>query len=119
MQHIRHIFFDLDHTLWDFNKNSGLTFKKIFELNQLNVNLKDFLEVYEPINFKYWKLYREEKVTKSELRYSRLREAFDSVGCKVSDEMIYKLSVSYIEHLTTFSHLHDGAVDILQYLEVK
>ena len=65
---IKHVFFDLDHTLWDFDKNSGLTFEKIFKLNRLDIRLDEFLEVYEPINFKYWKLYREERVSKSALR---------------------------------------------------
>lgn len=61
IDNLSHIFFDLDHTLWDFDKNSGLTFEKIFLLNNIDTNLKEFLEVYEPINFQYWKLYREEK----------------------------------------------------------
>ena len=47
--HKKHIFFDLDHTLWDFDKNSALTFKKIFELNNLEIDLTEFLEVYVPI----------------------------------------------------------------------
>ena len=116
---IKHVFFDLDHTLWDFDKNSGLTFEKIFKLNTIEINLDDFLRVYEPINFKYWKLYREEKVTKSNLRYGRLRETFDKIGVKVEDEMIYHLSESYIDHLSTFNHLFDGTFEILNYLKDK
>jgi len=116
---IKHVFFDLDHTLWDFDKNSGLTFEKIFKLNTIEVNLDDFLRVYEPINFKYWKLYREEKVTKSNLRYGRLRETFDKIGVKVEDEMIYHLSESYIDYLSTFNHLFDGTFEILNYLKDK
>lgn len=50
---IKHVFFDLDHTLWDFDKNSTLTLQKIFELHNLEVNLSDFIVVYEPINLKY------------------------------------------------------------------
>ena len=64
----------MDHTLWDFDKNSGLTFEKIFKTNNIDIDLNDFLQVYEPINFEYWKLYREEKVTKSALRYGRLKK---------------------------------------------
>ena len=116
---IKHVFFDLDHTLWDFDKNSGLTFEKIFELNKIEVELAEFLPVYEPINLKYWKLYREEKVTKPALRYGRLREAFDEVGVKVEDDMIHHLSEAYIDHLTTFNHLFDGTFEILDYLKDK
>lgn len=116
---IKHVFFDLDHTLWDFDKNSGLTFEKIFKLNSLDVDLSAFLEVYEPINLKYWKLYREEKVTKPALRYGRLKDAFKAIGREVEDDMINHLSVAYIDYLTTFNHLFDGALDILNYLRNK
>jgi len=57
-QKIKHVFFDLDHTLWDFDKNSGLTFEKIFEINNLDIELNQFLNIYEPINLNYWKLYK-------------------------------------------------------------
>jgi putative hydrolase of the HAD superfamily len=116
---IKHVFFDLDHTLWDFDKNSGLTFEKIFKLNSLDVNLSAFLEVYEPINLQYWKLYREEKVTKSALRYGRLREAFNAINVEVEDDMINHLSVAYIDYLTTFNNLFEGTLEILNYLKDK
>ncbi|MBC3847618.1 noncanonical pyrimidine nucleotidase, YjjG family [Winogradskyella echinorum] len=118
-QHIKHVFFDLDHTLWDFDKNSGLTFEKIFKLNNIDIKLNDFLPVYEPINLNYWKLYREEKVTKSALRYGRLKEAFDEIGVRVEDQLINLLSVAYIEHLTSFNYLFDNTVEVLNYLNNK
>jgi putative hydrolase of the HAD superfamily len=113
---IKHIFFDLDHTLWDFDKNSRLTFERIFNLHGLPVELNTFIQVYEPINLNYWKLYREERVSKADLRYGRLREAFDTINVKVEDEMINKLSVSYIDYLTTFNHLFEGTREVLNYL---
>lgn len=116
---IKHVFFDLDHTLWDFDKNSGLTFEKIFKLNKIDVNLSEFLEVYEPINLRYWKMYREERVSKTDLRYGRLKDAFDSINVSVEDDMINHLSIAYIDHLTTFNHLFDGTFEILEYLQLK
>lgn len=116
---IKHVFFDLDHTLWDFDKNSGLTFEKIFKLNKIDVNLSEFLEVYEPINLRYWKMYREERVSKTDLRYGRLKDAFDSINVSVEDDMINHLSIAYIDYLTTFNHLFDGTFEILEYLQLK
>lgn len=113
---IKHIFFDLDHTLWDFDKNSALTFEKIFEVNNLDINTSDFLSVYEPINLNYWKLYREEKIDKESLRYKRLKDSFDAVDYYVSDVTINKLSEDYIAYLTTFNHLFEGTVEILEHL---
>lgn len=110
------IFFDLDHTLWDFEKNSALTFQKIFEDNGVEVSLEDFLGVYVPINLEYWKLYREDRVTKSELRYQRLKRTFDQIGKWVSDDVIAILAHEYIENLSSFSHLVPNTVEILEYL---
>ena len=78
-QHKKHLFFDLDHTLWDFDKNSSFTFDKIFNINNIQVELEEFLKVYMPINLAYWKLYREEKIDKNSLRFARLKDAFDAL----------------------------------------
>lgn len=119
MQHIKHIFFDLDHTLWDFEKNSALTFDKIFKTHQLAVDLDIFLKVYEPINLKYWKLYRDEEIDKNRLRYGRLKDTFDEINFKADDELIIKLSIDYIAHLSSFNYLFDGTVELLNYLQPK
>ena len=116
-QHKKHLFFDLDHTLWDFDKNSALTFEKIFEINHIQVELEDFLEVYVPINLVYWKLYREEKIDKNSLRFARLKDAFDALGIQISTAQIYKLSEEYINYLSTFNHLFEGTIQILDYLQ--
>ncbi|MCX2720701.1 YjjG family noncanonical pyrimidine nucleotidase [Lentiprolixibacter aurantiacus] len=113
------VFFDLDHTLWDFEKNSALTFEKIFKENELEVNLERFLKIYTPINLAYWKLYREEKISKPELRYARLRNTFDQLSITVEDELISTLSVQYIEHLSTFNYLVPNTLSILDYLYPK
>lgn len=113
---IRHIFFDLDHTLWDFDKNSGLAFSSIFQKHRIKVELEEFLSVYTPINENYWKLYREDKVSKEDLRYGRLKESFDGLKINVTDTQIDQLSIDYIDHLPNHNHLLEGAMDILDYL---
>lgn len=114
---ITDVFFDLDHTLWDFERNSALTYEKIFRDHELDVSLKDFLEVYVPANLQYWKLYREGKIGKEDLRYKRLKSVFDRIGYTVSDRMIHRLSESYIEQLSAHTHLMPSALDILKYLQ--
>ncbi|MCB0445022.1 MAG: YjjG family noncanonical pyrimidine nucleotidase [Gelidibacter sp.] len=114
---IKHIFFDLDHTLWDFDKNSALTFDKIFKMNAVHVSLEAFLEVYEPINLSYWKQYRNDEIDQIELRYGRLRDTFEILNYKVNEPLIQKLSVDYIEYLSTFNHLFDGPIELLDYLQ--
>lgn len=119
MKNIEHVFFDLDHTLWDFEKNSSLAFQKIFKEVGLELDFQLFLEKYIPINLEYWRLYREEKVSKEELRYQRLRKAFDAIEVNVQDEMIHRLSVLYIDNLPNFNHLFDGTKELLDYLSEK
>lgn len=114
---IRHIFFDLDHTLWDFDRNSGLAFSSIFQKHKILVRLEDFLKVYTPINENYWKLYREDRVTKEDLRYGRLKESFDGLKINVTDTQIEQLSIDYIDHLPHHNHLLEGALEILDYLQ--
>jgi len=116
---IKHIFFDLDHTLWDFETNSSKTFSHILNKNDLDVNFNDFIEVYKPINHKYWKLFREDKVSKKDLRYLRLKEAFDAINYKASDEIIHTLSEEYITFLSQHNALFNNAIEVLEYLKEK
>ena len=115
---ITDVFFDLDHTLWDFDRNSALTFEKIFRINNVDLSLIEFISHYEPINLKYWKLYREEKIGKQELRFARLNETFETIDFKVEEELVHKLSEDYIAHLATYNYLFDNTHEILEYLSM-
>ena len=113
------IFFDLDHTLWDFDRNSFLALKRVFKTFEINLNVKTFTAVYEPINFAYWKLFREEKVSKEQLRRGRLIDAFKHFEMDFSLQKIDAMAVSYIDELPVDNHLFDGAIEILSYLKAK
>ncbi|GGZ79280.1 YjjG family noncanonical pyrimidine nucleotidase [Algibacter mikhailovii] len=119
INNIKDVFFDLDHTLWDFDKNSALTFEKIFSLNNIEVPLQEFVSHYEPINLKYWKLYREGLIEKEDLRFVRLNETFQAINYKIEEHIIYKLSEDYITYLTSFNYLFENTHDILDYLSLN
>ena len=116
---ITDVFFDLDHTLWDFEKNSALTFAKILKDNHVPVDYSRFVENYVPINHEYWELFREEKITKEELRYGRLQKTFESLGVAVEQSLIEILSEEYLAVLPKNNHLFQGAFEILEYLQSK
>ena len=116
---ITDIFFDLDHTLWDFEKNSELTFKNIFNSIGIKISLNNFLELYRPINHRFWKLYRENKISRDQLRYERLKITFLKLNFKIDDNQIVKISEMYINYLSSFSFLYEGAFDLLDYLNKK
>lgn len=111
------VFFDLDHTLWDFEKNSALTFEKILPEHNIKVSLEDFLKVYVPNNFIFWKLFREEKISKTDLRYQRLKTTFDTLKINLSDATIHRLAEEYIANLSNYNHLFPNALEILNYLK--
>lgn len=110
------IFFDLDHTLWDFEKNSALTFDFIFKELNLSIDLKDFLNHYDPINHYYWKLYRENKISQEELRFNRLAKTFETLKFDIAHAQINQIAALYIEKLSTFTHVFEGAHELLQNL---
>ena len=111
------VFFDLDHTLWDFEKNSGLTFNKIFlELN-FPFSLDVFLKFYNPINHAQWKLYRENKITQEDLRFNRLNKTFEKLNYSASIGLIDNISEKYITYLYTFPHLFEGTLELLEALK--
>ncbi len=116
---IKHVFFDLDHTLWDFDRNSVLAFDKILKQANVRVDFDDFIREYKPINAKYWKKYREEKVTKEDLRYYRLKDTFDQLNYEIKDQLIDFLSVEYIRQLPNFNYLFEGTIELLDYLKEK
>ena len=116
---IKSVFFDLDHTLWDFEKNSELSFKKIFTKYTITINFEKFIEAYIPINFKYWKLYRNGEISKEFLRYNRLKEVFNLFDYEIDDRIINNISHDYIEFLPENNKLMDGAIEILEYLKPK
>jgi putative hydrolase of the HAD superfamily len=117
MKHITDIFFDLDHTLWDFDKNSELAFDKIFKEKLPEIDSQEFAKVYVPINQACWKLYQNDEITSEELRYQRLKQSFDALNFQISDEKINKIAHQYIELLPQKNHLFDGAIEILEYLK--
>lgn len=116
---ITDVFFDLDHTLWDFEKNSALTFAKILKDNHVPVDYSRFVENYVPINHEYWELFREEKITKEELRYGRLQKTFESLEVSIEQSLIEILSEEYLTFLPKNNHLFEGAFEILEYLQPK
>lgn len=119
IEKIKHVFFDLDHTLWDFEKNSALTFEGLLQQHEVNIPLDHFLQVYVPLNREYWKRYRLGEFTAEELRYARLEEVFSRLNYTASPELIHLLAEGYIDQLSSFPHLIEGTLEVLEYLKPR
>ncbi|BDB52636.1 YjjG family noncanonical pyrimidine nucleotidase [Flavobacterium ammonificans] len=116
---IQHVFFDLDHTLWDFDKNSEMAFATLFEKNHPEIAINDFIEVYAPINQACWKLYQYDLISHEELRYKRLKDSFDALNYAIPDSLIHQIAEDYISILPDNNHLFDGTIELLNYLNPK
>lgn len=117
-----HIFFDLDHTLWDYNRNCEEALTEMFDL----FNLKQFgientsllIDKFHLVNHRLWDLYDSHQITSSDLRFRRFREVFDEFGIE-NKEICDKLHESYMEISPNKPHLFSGAIEILEYLKPK
>ena len=119
MNNIKHIFFDLDHTLWHFEKNSSLTFDFLLNKYNINVDLQSFLKIYMPINFSLWNLYRDDKITKEYLRHNRLKSTFEKLNINIQPSVIDNISDDYVKHLPDNNFLLKDAITVLDYLFKK
>lgn len=76
----RHIFFDLDNTLWDHRKNAYLTLKDLFNRKQINslygIDFEEFHHKYDEINEKLWEQIRDSEIDKEYLREHRFYDTF-------------------------------------------
>ena len=93
---IKACFFDLDHTLWDFDANAEQTFREMFVhfgFEQLLEKMPQFLARYKVINQFYWDKYNKNQVGKEELRWRRAESLYGSFGIK--DSKILKDFISF------------------------
>ena len=78
------IFFDLDHTIWDFEKNASETLLELFDtyrFQSLGIDsAMGFIDTYNCNNHRLWALYHHGKISKSELREARFADTFREFG---------------------------------------
>jgi putative hydrolase of the HAD superfamily len=118
----KHIFFDLDRTLWDFDAAAEVAFEKIYEkynLKSLGIpSAHEFHEVYHPLNEQLWVLYRADKITKDELNRTRFLKPLEHYG--IHDvELADHLSEDYVYWSPRIVRLVPGTMELLDYLKPK
>lgn len=122
MNKYEHIFFDLDHTLWDFETNSKQALKRIFEEQQLAgkgvPTFESFHAKYLPINDRYWALYHQGFVPKEKLRLGRFYDTLKTFGIE-NEPLAEKMAADYLAISPQMTALFEGAVDVLEYLQGK
>ncbi len=122
MKKYRHVIFDLDRTLWDFERNSRETFGDLhikYNLQKQGVgNLDEFYEAYTVINHALWDEYRKGLIEKDFLNVERFRRVL--LLYRIDDrEMAAQMAHDYVSISPTKKHLFEGAVQLLEYLKDK
>jgi len=118
----RHLFFDLDHTLWDFEENARVTLRELYDTLQLEQRgIHDFdlfHKNYMAHNEKLWERYRNGYIKQEELRVKRMRLAL--LDFKIADDELSRaMSVQFLDMLPTRTILFPGTKEILTYLAGK
>ncbi len=118
----KHLFFDLDHTLWDFDANAKETLVEIYDIFKLEakgvVPFEDFYKLYKIHNDILWDRYHKGFVTGEELKWKRMYRTL--LEFKIGDEELSKqMSEKFLEILPEKKILFPHTIEILNYLREK
>jgi putative hydrolase of the HAD superfamily len=116
------LFFDLDHTLWDFETNSKETIQELYITHRLAdlgiVDFDGFYSTYSAHNHRLWDRYTKGFIKQEELRWKRVYLSL--LDFKVANEPLAKaMSQAYLEILPNKTHLFPYTIEILEYLKQK
>ncbi|MGN8071361.1 YjjG family noncanonical pyrimidine nucleotidase [Mucilaginibacter sp. 22184] len=122
MNKYKHIFFDLDHTIWDFDKNAEETLNELFILHRLQeIGLSSadlFIETYTRNNHELWAQYHVGAITRDELREARFKRTFIQLGLH-PDLIPADFEDAYVRLCPTKTNLFPHAHETLRYLQGK
>ena len=114
-----HLFFDLDHTIWDFDANAEETLIELYDLYRLSdksdYSASHFVDVYKRINDGLWGQYRQNIISKEDLRTTRFELCFKEMGYP-EDQIPEGIWEEYINICPTKTRLLPGARETLDYL---
>jgi putative hydrolase of the HAD superfamily len=122
LQTTKHIFFDLDHTIWDFDRNAEETLLELYDnyqLKSIGVNCaQEFIASYTENNHKLWAQYHLGQITKDHLRSERFSSTFIQMGVSPS-QIPHQFEEDYVQLSPKKTNLFDGAEKVLSYLQKK
>ncbi|MCW3462487.1 YjjG family noncanonical pyrimidine nucleotidase [Chitinophaga nivalis] len=118
----KHLFFDLDHTLWDFETNEQETLQELYHHHALESRgvptFEEFSTSYTGHNERLWDRFRKGFITRNDLRYKRFRLTL--LDFKIGDEALnLALSDQFLAILPNKKRLFPETVETLNYLAAK
>ncbi len=118
----QHLFFDLDHTLWDFDTNSKEALQDLYQIHQLHekgiTDFAIFFERYSFHNHLLWERYAKGQIKQDELRWKRMYLAM--LDFKLANEKLARsMGVDFLDILPNKNKVFPYTHEILEYLTTK
>jgi putative hydrolase of the HAD superfamily len=116
----RHLFFDLDHTLWDFARNSREALLEIYQewrlTEYLGVSAERFLVIYQEENDQLWSQYRAGRMDKATLRVERFARSLNRLGAS-DGSLARQFDEAYLARAPLKTSLIPGTISLLNHLQ--
>lgn len=116
----KHLFFDLDHTLWDHHRNANETLNDLFTdydfADYWEFTVDEFISTFHRINFQLWDQYHEGTIDQVYIREERFPQVLCTLGVDRSD-VPEELAEEYLRRCPRKSHLMPHTLEVLNYLQ--
>ncbi|MEO8473528.1 MAG: YjjG family noncanonical pyrimidine nucleotidase [Chryseolinea sp.] len=113
------VFFDLDHTLWDYETNSRETLIELYSGYQLSTkgiaSVDEFLDQFRLVNAGLWYLYDNGKIDSTVIRRERFKQILEHFSA-YEEGLSISLSVDYLDQCPKKGNLMPHAIEVLNYL---
>lgn len=122
MKIYKHLFFDLDHTLWDYDRNVSESLSELYALYGLEemgvASFEAFFSAFEQVNYALWDQYNIGAINKEDLRGVRFSRIFEFAG--LNPEMVpVTMEEDFLVRTSSKSHIFPDAKEVLEYLQKK
>ena len=120
MKKYQHLFFDLDHTLWDFDRNTSEAIEELYQIFNFDkwtfFTFQDFMRVFHEVNNYLWDKFNHGLIDRMELRNSRFKLILTKLGVK-EEEVPENIGEKYLELAPVKSNVIPFTYEILDYLK--
>ncbi|MEQ9438183.1 MAG: YjjG family noncanonical pyrimidine nucleotidase [Cyclobacteriaceae bacterium] len=118
-----HILFDLDHTLWDFDRCATETLMELYHTHQLQslgcASAEDFCQAFHEVNHRLWALYNQGEYDSDRLRNERFFLVFEALQLAYNEQVPPLLAREYLAICPTKTHVIPDAIATLDILQTR